>query len=134
MWFGNPYGWNNGFYNRYRGTNVAYHTGRRGSTMSIRDRIGQSSMIESTKPRVNVTKPRVNVTKPRVNNTRPRVNNTRPRVNNTRPRVNNTRPRVNNTRPVIRNNNRPNNNNTRSVRVSPPRNSGGRTVVTKRNQ
>ena len=100
----NYYGWNNGFYNRYRGTNVAYHTGRRGSTMSIRDRIGQSSMIESTKPRVNVTKPRVNVTKPRVNNTRPRVNNTRPRGYG-RPELNNNNRNNNNTRPVIRNNN-----------------------------
>lgn len=45
----NYYGWNNGFYNRYRGTNVAYHTGRRSSTMSNRDRIGQASMIQSTK-------------------------------------------------------------------------------------
>ena len=31
----NYYGWNNGFYNRYRGTNVAYHTGRRGSNNVI---------------------------------------------------------------------------------------------------
>ena len=43
----NYYGWNNGFYNRYRGTNVAYHSGRRGSnnfivgnrTNVIKDRI-----------------------------------------------------------------------------------------------
>ena len=36
----------------------------RGSTMSIRDRVGQSSMIKSTKPRVNNSKPRVNNSKP----------------------------------------------------------------------
>jgi len=61
----NYYGWNNGFYNRYRGTNVAYHTGRRSSTMSNRDRIGQASMIESTKRRTNRTI--VNKNKPRRN-------------------------------------------------------------------
>ena len=141
----NNYGWNNYGWNNYYGqnnwygrrgrNNVSYINGRRGSTMTIRDRIGQSSMIESTKPRVNVTKPRVNVTKPRVNNTRPVINtkpkddirtlypsgfiNSNPttRPNNTRPRVNNTRPRVNNSRPVInrstptRTNGKPNRNN-----------------------
>ena len=48
----NNYGWNNGFYNRYRGTNTAYHTGRRGSTMSTQDRVGNAAMIESSKRRV----------------------------------------------------------------------------------
>ena len=59
----NNYGWNNyygqnNWYGRRGRNNVSYINGRRGSTMSIRDRIGQSSMIESTKPRVNVTKPK----------------------------------------------------------------------------
>ena len=47
----NGYGWNNnGWNNGYRrGSNVAYNIGRRGSTMSVRDRIGQGAMIQSTK-------------------------------------------------------------------------------------
>ena len=49
--WGNGYGWNNnGWNNGYRrGSNVAYNIGRRGSTMSVRDRIGQGAMIQSTK-------------------------------------------------------------------------------------
>ena len=116
----NYYGWNNygqnNWYGRRGRNNVSYINGRRGSTMSIRDRIGQGAMIESTKPRVNVTKPRVNNTRPRVNVTKPRVNNTRPVINNSRP-VNNTRPVINNSRPV--NNTRPIINNSRpTVRPS----------------
>ena len=116
----NYYGWNNygqnNWYGRRGRNNVSYVNGRRGSTMSIRDRIGQGAMIESTKPRVNVTKPRVNNTRPRVNVTKPRVNNTRPVINNSRP-VNNTRPVINNSRPV--NNTRPIINNSRpTVRPS----------------
>ncbi len=122
----NNYGWNNygqnNWYGRRGRNNTSYINGRRGSTMSIRDRVGQSSMIESTKPRVNNSKPRVNNTRPRVNNSKPRVNNTRPRVNNTRPVINNNKPN-NNTRPVInrstptRTNSKPiRNNNTTSRR------------------
>ena len=52
----NYYGWNNGFYNRYRGTNVAYHNGRRSSnnvvvsnrTNTIKDRV----IVNRNKPRV----------------------------------------------------------------------------------
>ena len=128
----NYYGWNNGFYNRYRGTNVAYHTGRRSSTMSNRDRIGQASMIESTKRRTNRTivnknKPRIAVDKDividktiiklRRGNNNIRVyenpnnipNNIR---NNNKPVRNYNRPENNN-----RNYNRPN---TRPVRTNTP--------------
>jgi len=85
----NYYGWNNGFYNRYRGTNTAYHTGRRGSTMSTQDRVGNAAMIESSKRRV-VNSNRV-VTTPRtrtVIKNKPRVINNKPRINNPRPRPN----------------------------------------------
>ena len=128
----NYYGWNNGFYNRYRGTNVAYHSGRRSSTMSNRDRIGQVSMIESTKRRTNRTivnknKPRIAVDKDividktiiklRRGNNNIRVyenpnnipNNIR---NNNKPVRNYNRPENNN-----RNYNRPN---TRPVRTNTP--------------
>ena len=49
--WGNGYGWNNnGWNNGYRrGSNVAYNIGRRGSTMSVRDRIGNAAMIETSK-------------------------------------------------------------------------------------
>ena len=56
----NYYGWNNGFYNRYRGTNVAYHNSRRSSnnvvvgrrTNTIKDRV----IINRNKPRLVVDK------------------------------------------------------------------------------
>jgi hypothetical protein len=144
----NYYGWNNGFYNRYRGTNVAYHTGRRSSTMSNRDRIGQASMIESTKRRtnrtiVNKTKSRRNFVieendnvdkeaiKLKRNNPNIRIirnpNNVIIRNNNNKPVRNYNRPENNNrnSNNNIRNNNsRPNRNynrpNTRPVRVNTP--------------
>ena len=53
--WGNGYGWNNGWNNNgwnngyRRGSNVAYNIGRRGSTMSVRDRIGNAAMIETSK-------------------------------------------------------------------------------------
>jgi len=112
----NYYGWNNGFYNRYRGTNVAYHRGRRSSTMSNRDRIGQASMIESTKEE-KVRKRRTintNVT-PIPNNTKVReVRSSEVRVIKPR-RVNTVIPPVrNNNSTPIRNYNRPENNNRNS--------------------
>jgi hypothetical protein len=144
----NYYGWNNGFYNRYRGTNVAYHTGRRSSTMSNRDRIGQASMIESTKRRtnrtiVNKTKSRRNFVieendnvdkeaiKLKRNNPNIRIirnpNNVIIRNNNNKPVRNYNRPENNNrnSNNNIRNNNStPNRNynrpNTRPVRVNTP--------------
>ena len=92
----NNYGWNNGFYNRYRGTNTAYHTGRRGSTMSIQDRVGNAAMIESSKRRVVnnnrvVTTPRTRTViknKPRIIKNKPRVNTPRTRISPPRTRVN----------------------------------------------
>jgi hypothetical protein len=98
---------------------VSYINGRRGSTMTIRDRIGQSSMIESTKRSVKVDNKREKIYIN--NNSRPTINNNRP--NNNRPTINNnTRPRVNNSRPVInrstptRTNNNPSRNNTTNNR------------------
>ena len=145
----NYYGWNNGFYNRYRGTNVAYHTGRRSSTMSNRDRIGQASMIESTKRRTNRTI--VNKTKSRRNfvieendnvdkeaiklkRTNPNIriirnpNNVIIRNNNNKPVRNYNRPE-NNTR---NSNNNIRNNNSRPPRTStPPRSSSPRPVISR---
>ena len=51
--YGNPYGWNNNIYgwnnyNRYRGTNVAYHRGRRSGVVNTNGR-AHSAMIQSTK-------------------------------------------------------------------------------------
>ena len=73
--WGNGYGWNiygqNGWYGRRGRNNVSYISGRRGSTMSIQDRIGQGAMIESSirnKSRKIVVKPRVINSKPRINN------------------------------------------------------------------
>ena len=119
--WGNGYGWNNNGWNRgYRnGSNVSYNIGRRGSTMSIRDRIGQGAMIESSKRENRVIEEEkivllANKLRKRVNNKNIRVynnpnnpninNNSKPRVyvrpsnnsnNNTPPRIY-TRPPVNN--------------------------------------
>ncbi len=121
----NNYGWNNygqnNWYGRRGRNNVSHINRRRGSSMTIRDRIGQSSMIESTKPRVNVTKPRVNNTRP-VIRTKPKDDirtlypsgfiNSNPTTipNNVRPRVNNSRPVINRSTPT-RTNGKPNRNN-----------------------
>jgi hypothetical protein len=140
-YYGYGYGWNNGYYgnvwgwrnrmndyawsNRYR-TNTVYVNGRRGSTMSNHDRIGQASMIESTKRRTNTrTNRRVvfdkdividkTIIKLRRSNNNIRVYENPNNVPNnirTNP-INYNRPE-NNSR-TIRNYNRPeNNNNTRS--------------------
>jgi len=149
--WGNPYGWNsyygwnNGFYNRYRGTNVAYHIGRRtsngvvvgrrssngivvgGRTNVIKDRV----IINKNKPRLAVDK---EVIKLRRNNNNIRVyenpNNVPNNIRNNRstPVRNYNRPENNrnsnnirrntNTTP-IRNYNRPNTN-TRPVRTNTP--------------
>ena len=112
----NYYGWNNGFYNRYRGTNVAYHTGRRSSTMSNRDRIGQASMIQSTKEE-KVRKRRTintNVT-PIRNNTRVReVRSSEVRVIKPIRATTVIPPVRNNNNKPVRNYNRPENNNRNS--------------------
>ena len=120
--WGNGYGWNNnGWNNGYRrGSNVAYNIGRRGSTMSVRDRIGQGAMIQSTKVKKRRTI-NTNVT-PIRNNTRVReVRSSEVRV--IKPRrastvitpVRNNR----NTTPIRNYNNRPTNN-SRSVRTNIP--------------
>lgn len=110
-WGYDNYGWGyNGYYgnswywrtqmntfawqNRNR-TNTVRVNGRRGSTISVRNRIGQAAMIESTKRRVN-TKPRVYVRPPIRTNT-PNINRT---INiNNRPVINrtNTSPNINRT-------------------------------------
>ena len=110
----NRYGWNTGFYNRYRGTNVAYNRGRRATNRSGR--------WESTTPvkRVN-PRTRTNVT-PIPNNTRVReVRSSEVRVIEPR-RVNTVIPPVRNNRnttPIRNYNNRPTNN-SRSVRTNIP--------------
>ena len=140
----NYYGQNNWYGRRGRG-NVSYINGRRGSISNeviSNRRVNSNTRINKNKSKVinnnndvvinkEIIKLRRNNPNIKIINNSPN-NNTRPRGYG-RPELNNNR-NNNNTRPVIRNNNRPNNNNTRSVRVSPPRNSGGRTVVTKRNQ
>ncbi len=125
----NYYGWGNyrqnTWYRRRGRNNVSYINGRRGSTMTIRDRVGQSSMIESTKRNVKVDNSRPVINDRPNNNVRPvrTNNNVRPvrTNNNVRPvRTNN------NTRPVRTNNNtRPvrTNNNTRPVRTKSNRKS-----------
>ena len=108
-WYMRPWmpsnNWNQGPFNN-QGYNVVYNSGRRSSLtesnrMSIKDKIGQASMIASTKPRVN-TKP-VIITKPVINTNKPTWNSN----NNS----NNIIVKPNNNKPIIRNNNsRPSNN------------------------
>jgi hypothetical protein len=111
--WGNGYGWNNnGWNNGYRrGSNVAYNIGRRGSTMSVRDRIGQGAMIQSTKVKKRRT---INT------NVTPIPNNTRVReVRSSEVRV--IKPRRASTviTPIRNYNNKPTNN-SRSVRTNIP--------------
>jgi len=103
--------WNYGYYrhnyNRYRGTNVAYHTGRRGNTRTINRRTVNNNRVVTT-PRTRTTiknKPRVIINnKPRINNPRPihrqRVNTpTRTRsIPNTSTRSSNRTPTRSNSR------------------------------------
>ena len=69
--WGNPYGWNNYYgwgngyswnnYNRYKGTNVAYHRGRRGNTRTINRRtVNNNRTVNTVNPprRVITPKPR----------------------------------------------------------------------------
>ena len=141
--WGNGYGWNNnGWNNGYRrGSNVAYHIGRRGSTMSVRDRIGNASMIQSTKVKRRIVNNPDEVIDKEViklkrNNNNIRIytnpNNVPPviiRNNNSRPiRVYNRPPNnnsnSNNTPPRVYNRPPSNNTNTRSNSrpvITPPR-------------
>ena len=135
-WGYNHYGWNNSWWNGYnnwyngpwhnqgynaiwnrsRGNNVAYHSGRRGS----------NNIVNRNKPRVNVKEEKIDLI---VNKIRKRVNNNNIRVynnpnnpnlnNNSKPRVyvrpnNNSKPRV-----YVRPNN--NNNNSRQTINLPSR-------------
>ena len=126
--------WYQGPFNN-QGYNVVYNSGRRGSLiesnrMSIKDKIGQASMIASTKPRVNNTKPIVNNSnlvieedgvrwysnsKP-INNTKPIYNNSKPSYNNSKPVINNSRPSFN-SKPSFNNNSRPTNNSKPTISV-----------------
>jgi len=124
-WYMRPWmpsnNWNQGPFNN-QGYNVVYNSSRRSSLiesnrMSIKDKIGQASMIASTKPRVNtkpviITKPVVNTNKPTWNNNNS-SNNIIIKPNNNKPiiRNNNSRPNFNNnSRPSFNNNSRPSNN------------------------
>ncbi len=152
----NYYGWNNGFYNRYRGTNVAYHTGRRTSngvvvgrrTNVIKDRV----IVNRNKPRLSVDKDIVidrAILKLKGNNNNVRVyqnpNNVPSKIiirknNNNKPIRNYNRPENNrnnlNRNNFNRNNNsRPNRNYSSPTRSSNPpatsRKSGGKAVIKK---
>ena len=120
----------NSWYGRRGRSNVSYINGRRGSTMSVQDRIGQASMIESTKRIKRVVKPiRTEKTVVIPNNIIKPIR-TRPNNNNTRPvRVYN-RP-VNNTRPV-RVYNRPETNTRINNNHTTPTNRSSTTVRTSR--
>ena len=139
----NYYGWNNGFYNRYRGTNVAYHSGRRGSsnvivggrTNTIKNRV----IVNRNKPRLVVDKDIVidkAIIKLKRNNNNIRVyenpnnvpNNVIIRNNNNKPVRNYNRPENNNRN----SNNNIRNNNSRPPRTStPPRTSSPRPVISR---
>jgi hypothetical protein len=125
----NGYGYNNGFYNRYRGTNVAYHTGRR---MSPSDRRGIGAMgnsriatnIQNNRVVIN-SKPRINVEETKlqkiVTNLRRKIIN--PNIKNVNNRIipiknnnnNNSKPRI-----YVRPNNNSNNNNPPRIYNRPP--------------
>jgi hypothetical protein len=107
-WFSNQwgwnnyYGWNNRFYNRYRSTNVAYHTGRRGNTRTINRRTVNNNRVVTT-PRTRTiikNKPRVNPPIPRF-----KTPSRQPLTIKTTPR---TSTRSNNTRTVRSNSRRKN--------------------------
>ena len=133
--YGNPYGWNNNIYgwnnyNRYRGTNVAYHRGRRGSTMSVRDRIGNAAMIETSKRsdlvinreviKLKKDNPNIRI----INNTNnvPIIirNNNTPVRNYNRIENSNNNNNIRNNNTPVRNNNNIRNNNTPVRTYSPP--------------
>ena len=122
--YGNPYGWNNNIYgwnnyNRYRGTNVAYHRGRRSGVVNTNGR-AHSAMIQSTKVKKRRTI-NTNVT-PIRNNTRVReVRSSEVRVIKPRRASTVITPIRNNrnTTPIRNYNNRPTNN-SRSVRTTSP--------------
>ena len=125
----NGYGYNNGFYNRYRGTNVAYHNGRR---MSQSDREGFAAMgnsriatnIQNNRVVIN-SKPRINVEETKlqkiVTNLRRKIIN--PNIKNVNNRIipiknnnnNNSKPRI-----YVRPNNNSNNNNPPRIYNRPP--------------
>ena len=127
--WGNGYGWNNnGWNNGYRRGNVSYNVGRRGSNMSVRDRIGNASMIQSTKVKRRIVNNPDEVIDKEVIKLKRNNNNIRiyTNPNNVPPviiRNNNSRPiRVYNRIENNSNNNiNRNNNNSRPIRTySPP--------------
>ncbi len=122
-YYGNGWGWRqqmNGYAWQHRNRpNTAYINGRRGSTMSVRDRIGQGAMIESSKRENRVIKEEKIVLL--ANKLRKRVNNKNIRVYNNpnNPNLNNnSKPRVyvrpnnnsNNSRQTVNTSSRSNNN------------------------
>ena len=131
-WGSYGYGWNhwgwrqqmNGYAWQHRNRpNTAYINGRRGSTMSIRDRIGQGAMIESSKRENRVIEEEkivllANKLRKRVNNKNIRVYNNpnNPNLNNNKPVRNYNRPPVNNNPPPRIYNRPPVNNNNNSSR------------------
>ena len=126
------YGWNgygqNNWYGRQGRDNVSYINGRRGSTMSIQDRIGNAAMIESSKRsdlvinreviKLKKDNPNIRI----INNTNNvpiiiRNNNTPVRNYN---RIENSNNNIRNNNTPVRNNNNIRNNNTPVRTYSPP--------------
>jgi len=111
-YYGNNWGWRNrmnnyAWSNRYR-RNTVYVNGRRGSTITTQNRIGQTSRIESSKRRTNNTTRTRTTTKPRINNSNFVIEEEGVRwYSSDKPRVINTKPKVNNSRPTFNNNSRP---------------------------
>ena len=126
-YYGNSWGWrqrmNSYAWQQRNRPNTAYINGRRGSTMSIRDRIGQGAMIESSKRENRVIEEEkidllANKLRKRVNNKNIRVYNNpnNPNLNNNKPVRNYNRPPVNNNPPPRIYNRPPVNNNNNSSR------------------
>jgi len=122
----NNYGWNgynnwyngpwhnqgyNAVWNRSRGNNVAYHSGRRGSNNIVNrtnNNIENRIVVNRNNPRVNVKEEKIDLI---VNKIRKRVNN-----NNSKPRV------------YVRPNNNSNNNSTPRIYTRPPVNNNSSTT------
>ena len=145
-WGYNHYGWNNSWWNGYnnwyngpwhnqgynaiwnrsRGNNVAYHSGRRGSNNIVNrtnNNIENRIVVNRNNPRVNVKEEKIDLI---VNKIRKRVNNNNIRVYNNpnNPNLNNnSKPRV-----YVRPNNNSNNNSTPRIYNRPPVNTNNSTT------
>ncbi len=145
-WGYNHYGWNNSWWNGYnnwyngpwhnqgynaiwnrsRGNNVAYHSGRRGSNNIVNrtnNNIENRIVVNRNNPRVNVKEENIDLI---VNKIRKRVNNKNIRVYNNpnNPNINNnSKPRI-----YVRPNNNSNNNTPPRIYTRPPVNNSSSTT------